>query len=300
MEFIGDVSGSINFEVDSYLLSPAAINTFPWLSGLTDNYECFKMHDFEIVYIPNCSANTAGTVVLAVDYDSTDATPTLKQQLLSYAGAVSTPPWSSAGMKAIRGNLSIYNKYFLQSGNSRISDVGKLHVGSTGFTGTEAAGALWIKYDVSLYTAQIQDVGGILVQSGEGVASSTNYAWYLDATDFVQSPLAITFDEIASARASCLVAGDYWVSVSISLNSDTFAAQLPAPTAEGGGSIEGYGVSPSGTAFMCANFLAKDFPVGGNIVFSPATLTTGTGATDVTIEYIPVSRRAGNAGFPAP
>lgn len=94
-EFIVDVRTTFASPL-TYDVNPGSVTTFPWLSRVAQNFELFRFRRLEFHYSPACPTTTQGTLVMAFDYDASDAPPATKQQILAYAGANRSNLWSRA------------------------------------------------------------------------------------------------------------------------------------------------------------------------------------------------------------
>jgi hypothetical protein len=70
--FVGGTSG---FRIDGAILNPGLPLSFPWLSGLANNYQKFKFHYLRYFYSSAVSTSTAGSAFLELQYDYLDAPP---------------------------------------------------------------------------------------------------------------------------------------------------------------------------------------------------------------------------------
>ena len=93
VENILTVTQGVAFTTTRVNMIPAA---FPWLNGPASSFSKFRFEKIEIVYIPNCSTATAGTVVISPGYDTGDAVPTSVQQAQQAYRSVTTPPWGGS------------------------------------------------------------------------------------------------------------------------------------------------------------------------------------------------------------
>lgn len=97
-EYVTDVSalaiGATTGAIQSVTLNPANSVLCPWLSRIAAGYELYRFRRLSMIYTPTCSSTTAGMVVMAYDYDATDAPPTTKQTLSGYEGAVRGNVWN--------------------------------------------------------------------------------------------------------------------------------------------------------------------------------------------------------------
>lgn len=300
-EYVGDILGSVGFETTSYVLSPSALSTFPWLSGLTDNYECFKFHDIHFEYVPSCASTTAGLVMMAVDYDDNDAAPPLQQQMLQYSGAVSGPPWAPFDMCAQRENLSVYNKYFIDTGNSsdgRLATVGNLFIGTSGFASTDVAGQLYITYDVDLITPQISSYAGQKNMSSTDSVSLVDMNWWYgswSSTFELAECWGDPEDQITTGTISCKVAGDYMFATTLQLSATTFIDTLTAPSGNSTITVERFFSSDGGYQQNSAVFYVRNATVGSKLTFPTLEVAAATGTFKARVICAPITARAANA-----
>ena len=181
-EFVMDVTGSVGFVCSTIEINAARDIIFPWLSQIAARYEEYSFKKLHFVYEPRCSTQTAGTVILAVDYDPKDLPPTSKQMALTYVGAVSSAAWKDCCLVVDPRILSLRGSLFSRLGavpsgsDVKTYDLGNLQLCTTGFGSATSCGELYVEYEVALRVPQSQDN----VQSGYFYSSSG-----LDATHLV-------------------------------------------------------------------------------------------------------------------
>lgn len=91
-EFIQDLAVDTQLALD---INPVAGSTFAWLGRIASSYEIFRIHKLVFRYTPICSSSTTGVVVMAFDYDASDAPPTSKQAMSAYDGSTRGNVWNS-------------------------------------------------------------------------------------------------------------------------------------------------------------------------------------------------------------
>jgi len=94
-EFVTDVAD--DGTIGALDLNPG-LATFPWLCRTAQNYESYKFSKLVYRFTPTCSSATAGIIVMAVDYDSTDGPPADKQAISSYGGNVRGNVWNKLSL----------------------------------------------------------------------------------------------------------------------------------------------------------------------------------------------------------
>jgi hypothetical protein len=162
-EFIQDIPGSVAFGVAGLPVNPGQSTMFPWLSQIAPNYESYKFETLIFTYENAVGSQTAGKVLLGVDYDASDPAPVDKQQFASYQGYSSDAPWKTFTQHNSRENLSKRSSYYVRSGavpaNSDIKlyDVGNLFVATQGMSDATNVGELYVKYRIKFMTPQIQN-----------------------------------------------------------------------------------------------------------------------------------------------
>jgi hypothetical protein len=181
-EYVADVASSTaTFSSLQYPINPAMAVTFPWLSGVAQNYDKYRFNELSFKYEPSCSTATPGTVLLSPDYDAADGAPGSKTDALTYEDSTRSPPWMEQCMISCSENLRAYPQYYTRTGtlpanqDIKTYDTGNLWLCSQGVS-AGTVGELWVEYDVTLITPGVTGLvgsSGKLVSGGGGV-SATN------------------------------------------------------------------------------------------------------------------------------
>jgi hypothetical protein len=195
-EYIGDiVSDNASFKVTKFSINPGLATSFPWLAAVANNYESYRFKQLHYKYKPICPTSTPGKVVIAVDYDASDATPNSKLVINSYEGAVSTSPWDEVTMNSTLSNLHKFGtqRYVRPATpptgtDIKTYDVGNLFI-ATSNTPAQATtlGEIYVSYEVELFTPQLQAAAGVVNQPRE--PTSKTFAW--QASKITISPMGI-------------------------------------------------------------------------------------------------------------
>jgi len=178
-EFIGDIAGSIAFEGNAFALNPGNSLVFPWLSSIALNYESYVFKDLHFHYETSVSTTTAGTVMLAVDYDASDNAPLTKQHLMAYAQAQRSAPWQECAFNCRSGDLTKFAKerYVRDSsppaGDIKTFDVGNLFLATQGNVSDAIIGELYVSYTVELRTPQVHTATIKALSITQGTADNT-------------------------------------------------------------------------------------------------------------------------------
>lgn len=164
-EFIRDVVGSVNFQVDSFDINATNPAAFPWLSQIARNYEQVVWQGLVFQFKTTCatavaSTNTAlGTVVMATQYDTLSPLFTNKQQMEACEFAQSSVP-SASILHAIECDPSLtasqglfYNDNPANSNvnaDPRLYNIGRFNIATVGMQAAATVGELWVTYKVCL------------------------------------------------------------------------------------------------------------------------------------------------------
>jgi hypothetical protein len=178
-EYFSDLPGSVAFTATQYAINPGLSSMFPWLSQVAGRYETYHFNRLTFSYETESATSATGTVLLVVDTDAADAAPVSKSDALAYRikdrGApwepfdLATPPLDDAGgmsRKTVRQGSLAANL------DIKTYDAGNLFACTIGQAGTTVVGELYVDYDVSLYTPQVQ-AGSQLAALVSGTAGLT-------------------------------------------------------------------------------------------------------------------------------
>lgn len=181
-EFIQNVAVSNN---DGFQLlfsgdiSPSNAQLFPWLASIANHFEMFKINKFRVVYEPSCTSSAMGQVMLAIDYDPADASPSDWSSMSAWRGSKHGCVWSPHVMQA-DGNIRRRRVYYTGTSglpsnaqqDPRETAAGRVYCAVEGVTnnGTVFAagstiGKLYVEYSVSFYIPQF---GNDLIAAGCG------------------------------------------------------------------------------------------------------------------------------------
>jgi len=183
-EYLGDIAGSINFATTSYQINPGQPISFPWLSNIAAQYESYRFEKLEYFFETQAATTATGTIVLAVDYDSNDATPLNKQQAMAYANSVRSPPWSSCCHSSSKLDLNKQKSYYVAKGSLASNQdinlyaTGYIYICVQGQAGTTAIGELYVDYRVRLMTPQLANpaIGLSFYSAFSGTSNAAPFA----------------------------------------------------------------------------------------------------------------------------
>jgi hypothetical protein len=164
-------------------INPGNRNLFPWLSSIASRFETYRFNSLRFIYEPQCGTDTQGTIMTAVDFDAVDPPPIDKLQIMTYDGAVRSPPWFASVYECTPANLHKYKEYFITPGlttplttDVKTYFVGNVFVATQSLAAAFTSGELYVEYDVSFMTPQLSNISnssGYLRQVTVPVTSGT-------------------------------------------------------------------------------------------------------------------------------
>lgn len=225
-EFIGDLYVQSNFSVQSYVLNPGMLTTFPWLSEQAKNWQQYRFHSVRFRYVTRVGTSTIGSVILSPEYNSSDNPPRNEREAMNTMDAVEDVVWREvsttlnvSAMFALGPRKQIRSG--MVTGDVTVYDAGAVHAVAAYVTISppgSSIGKLWIDYDVELFVPQTattlfpqisQKMLTLMIRPG--TILSTGPTWY--AVNLAYDELSPHFDFLNTLQ----------VDVSNILSTDTFA-----------------------------------------------------------------------------
>jgi len=159
------------------------VQSAPWASQVCGAFENYEVLGFSVHYAPRTNATVSGRVVVAIDYDATDAAPTTFSQVSNYDDSYVSNAWEGFTLNARKPNLLNLKRRYVRDEPAvadqdlRFTDLGKLYVFTTGCGVTSAIGDIFLEWDILLTTPQIREsslgnYGGYF--AGGGTESAAN------------------------------------------------------------------------------------------------------------------------------
>jgi len=221
-EYLSDINvTTTGFDLQfKFGINPGNSALFPWLSQVAQRFELYSFRYLRVIYEPQTSTTSVGTLMLAIDYDASDPAPTSKTQMMSYKNAVRSPFWfacthdsASADLHRLKTNYILVGEPPLQS-DIKTFDIGNLWVAvqSDSSSLPFSAGELYVEYSVELITPQINpDTLSSLVIGGPFATMSITNP--MGTAPTVYGPLSVqVFTDDGVVSLYILMAGFYLVS----------------------------------------------------------------------------------------
>lgn len=169
-EYIGDIQAADLFTLYTVQVNPGLAETFPWLARIA---QCYQEYDFRYLrfrfksmsadaLLSASSSTGLGTVVMGMQYNTSEPLFETKQQMENYLGSKSAKPSANQMFSArVRNSQSVLGKQFIRTGNlppgqdSKFYDVGVFSIAVQGCQIPPAPaepgviGELWVDYSVT-------------------------------------------------------------------------------------------------------------------------------------------------------
>lgn len=149
-------------------INPGNAQLFPWLSTVASLYEEYQFVELRFALESDQPSTNAGSVMMAIDYDSLDAPPATKMQMMTYQNAVKGQPWTSFKLDALPrtgGRLpagtdkSFYVAYPSGVGpvgsDLKTYNIGQIFVALSGNAAVGAVTELFVEYKIRFTKAQM-------------------------------------------------------------------------------------------------------------------------------------------------
>jgi hypothetical protein len=163
-EYLGDIRSTTGFTNQVFPLNPGIPTTFPWLAGIAQYFEQYKLWGALIEFKStsavalNSTSTGLGTVIIATEYDVTKPAFQDKRSMENYMYCTTAPPSVSMlhPVECAR-DVNVLNTLYVRSASQttssdlRFSDLGNVNVATVGMPAAGSnIGELWITYDVEL------------------------------------------------------------------------------------------------------------------------------------------------------
>lgn len=184
-EYITDISTINGFTLNlNRIINPGSSILFPWLAPIAQRYEKYSFKSLKFCFESTSSTNTGGSVILAVDPDSSDAPPANKQQMLAWRMSNRSAPWdrSTLECKSICSLPPLYVLYgSVQPANTDIKSysIGTFYCGTQAAAVVSDVGELYVEYvvDLMIPNQEVPPVvsGGVVPTATTGMAGSSMF-----------------------------------------------------------------------------------------------------------------------------
>lgn len=207
-EYIQDVvSPGSAFNISQKLrINPGNSKVFPWLSQIAQNFTQYKLQGCVFHFKSSSGAlstsQALGEIIMAINYNSTDAEFTTKQQMLNEIMATSKVPSEDAlcpvecdPKQTTMEQMYISSDQLPSGQDPRFYDIGDFYIATQGQpSGPVVLGELWVSYQVELFKPQLPsnitsnsidkayriDIGETGPETPLGIASNDDVTTYVN------------------------------------------------------------------------------------------------------------------------
>lgn len=176
-EYLGDVfsgplvNASSRFNLVNYKLNPTDAFTFPWLSKIARNFDQWEAMGIVFEFVStsseyNGTSQALGTVIMATEYDPSDAPFSTKVEMENTDYANSTKPSQTAlhGIECDPSERPMEVMYCGEApaGQDKFYDLGRFGIATQGCSTANAnLGELWVSYDICFFKKQLPQAVGL-------------------------------------------------------------------------------------------------------------------------------------------
>jgi len=294
-ELIGSMVGSQAFAVaQSVPLNPGMAAFAPWLATQAQSWERYRFNKLRFCYYTRTGSNVPGSMMLAPDYDAGDSAPVSEQVASSYEDVEEDAPWKDiccvlrpSALHALGPTKFVRSGALAPNQDIKTYDAGTLFACTVDATANGANwGKLWVEYDVTLLTPQLNPAGGGPLASLHITSPAPTTASMLAGQ--VVAPNSASFATVAGNVVTFSQAGRYLVAYS---GIGTSVTETVAPALSAGSSFE-LTQTQGAAAIVAGTTTAQEISLmvvqmiaGGTITFAN-TYVAGTGA-DLYIAQVP-------------
>lgn len=262
------------FSINKWPINPGLAQTFPWLSKLGSRYDKYRFVSLRFEYKSVCPTSTSGVMMMSVDFDAADATPTSKVDQAQTVPNVESNVWLGATLNVPVDNTWRFTRQGLVSNTDiKTYDLGNLFV-STIYGSGITTGELYVEYVVELTKPTARSP---LTSTVISTAYASNPQFLASTTTYGGSAPVVA--GLSNSLLQFTVSGEFQVAMTLtgtgvsSLNEPTLAA-----TGAGVKKLLWY-TSPSTTS--ATRIIACRIDAGDTLDFSGAV--SATTVTNLTI-----------------
>lgn len=210
-EYLRDISTSVNFAISESFLNPGVVTSYPFLAQIASQYQEYDFKQLAYYFKSQsansiASVNTAlGNVMLAVDYNIGNPTPTSKFELENLQGTVSGRPSQNITLLVeCKKNLTVLNTQYIRYGqipagsDQRLFDMGKVYFATSGAQSSSVAGEIWVSYTCELKKRRLN--GGLLNYTAQNAKYYSGTTTNISGTNIFaglvahpNNPMSLTF-----------------------------------------------------------------------------------------------------------
>jgi len=272
-ELIGSMTGSAAFAVaQSIPLNPGLAAFAPWLATQAQSWERYRFNRLRFCYYTRTGSNVPGSMMLVPDYDAADPAPVSEQVASSYEDVEEDAPWKDivcvlkpSALHALGPSKFVRSGALAANQDIKTYDAGTLYACTIDGTAVNW-GKLWVEYDVTLMTPQLNPSGGGPLAALHLSGATPTSALMLGAAPVLGANGA-TFATVAGEVVTFNQAGRYLVAYAATATTSVTVTSVPAVSA--------------GSSFLslltlgAAGVVSSEWPATTEVQFGIATMLAG-------------------------
>jgi hypothetical protein len=189
--------GSVAFaSVANIPINPGLAESFPWLSGVAQHYERYRMDSFTVRYKNLKGTDSDGNIIMSFDYDTLDPAPATAVVQTQSTVYVDGAPWRIFEMKVpTDGAKKFIRSSSIAGADLKTYDFGRVFVSAEGCADESDHGYLEFEYHVTLFEKQ--------TAGSSSVVNRCYTSWNLSSdTASLSSDAVLDIDEAASTASA--------------------------------------------------------------------------------------------------
>jgi len=293
-ELVSSVVGTSAFSIlasNSLSVNPGLPASFPWLSSIASSWERYRFHKLRFCYYTRCASSTAGSMMIAPDYDAGDVAPATEQIMSSYSDVVEDAPWKNIVCELRPQSMfGMAKELYVRNGPLAANLDIKTYDAATVFLATTDGGAtnwgkVFVEYDVEFFIPQLPSQGIVFggAVNGANTITAANPFGILPVVDAQANGISMD----AASTLTIANAGTYLIAIKYV---GTVITVIPVPVGTNA-SVTNVTSVFDAAALNGVTIFHSIASAGGTLNFPAITATTITSAY-LRIAQAPVSSLA--------
>lgn len=176
-ELISTLAGSVSFAATRLPIQPGLSTSFPWLSIQAAGYQMYRVRRMCVHYVPRVGSSTAGSVLIAPDYNPNEAAPGTEAIAGAYHDFDEGFPWSPFAVPLNPQSMHAVNPWKLvrtgPAGDRQLYDSCNVWLCTTDMADTSNVGKIFLDYEVEFKVPQRLNTSAIQSSQTERLHRST-------------------------------------------------------------------------------------------------------------------------------
>jgi hypothetical protein len=240
-EYINDITSSVAFTNNNYIINAGLFKTFPWLAPIAAAFEQYKVMGMLFEYksmTSEISPNSSGSVIMGTEYNLTKPNFVSKIQMENSEYAVSCKPTESmlhaveCEPKEVPVNILDIRPGAVPSGQDpRFYDLANFQIATQGQTASSTVlGELWVTYEIAFFKPLFNSGLGLgLLVDKFSTGNVTAATFFGNAVARPGSILGCTVANSTITFPASISTGEYLINYSLTQTSNgTYGSAMTA------------------------------------------------------------------------